>query len=373
MLTNLFGIRLVLLIGKTVPLPASYDVMSALSKIEVTNDAKSSDGFQMTFSLAKGILDYSLLSAGTFDAGTRVIIGVLLGVIPEVLIDGIITHHQVAPSNDPGMSTLTVTGSDVSVMLDLEEKDEKYENQPDFIIFSRLIAAYAQFGLVPNPTPTTNVPIMLQTIPRQSGETDLKFIQRMATRNGFVFYIEPLTFGVNTAYFGPENRLGLPQPALSLNMGSSTNVDTLSFSQDGMATVQTKGTFIEPILKLTIPIPALPSLKLPPLASSPTPALRTVLLRDTANKNVGEAASAAISAVTNAPDAVTGEGKVETVRYGNILRARKLVGVRGAGFSYDGNYYVRRVSHSMARGQYTQSFSLSREGTGALLPVVRPS
>jgi hypothetical protein len=372
MLTNLLGIRLVLLMGKTIPLPASYDVMSALAKVEVTNDAKGSDGFQMTFSLAKGILDYSLLTSGTFDPGTRVIIGVVLGAIPEVLIDGIITHHQAAPSNEPGMSTLTVTGTDVSIMLDLEEKDEKYANQPDFLIFTRLIAAYAQFGLVPQPTPTTDLPIMLQRIPRQARETDLKFIQRMATRNGFVFYIEPVTVGVNKAYFGPENRLGIPQPALSINMGPSTNVDSLSFSQDGLAPVKTKGTFIEPILKLTIPIPSLPSLKLPPLASSPTAALRKVLLRDTSNQNAGRAAISAAAAVTNAPDAVTGEGKVDTVRYGNVLRARKLVGVRGAGSSYDGNYYVRRVSHSIARGQYTQSFSLSRDGTGSLFPMVRP-
>jgi hypothetical protein len=345
--------------------------MNALAKIEVTNNARSSDGFQITFSLAKGILDYNLLAGGTFNPGTRIIIGVVLGAIPEVLIDGIVTHHQLAPSNEPGMSTLTVTGTDVSIMLDLEEKEEKYENQPDFVIFTRLIATYAKFGLVPQPTPTSNVPIMLQRIPRQARETDLKFIQRMATRNGFVFYVEPVTFGVNKAYFGPEKRLGFPLPALSLNMGPSTNIDSLSFSQDGMAPVATKGTFTEPILKLTIPIPSLPSLKLPPLASSPAPALRTVLLRDTSNKNAGEAASAAISAVTNSPDPVRGEGKIETVRYGNILRARKLVGVRGAGSSYDGNYYVSRVSHSIARGEYTQSFSLSREGTGALLPFVR--
>jgi hypothetical protein len=372
MLKNSLGIRLVLLIGKTVPLPASYEVMNAIANIEVTSDSKSGDGFQMTLSLAKGLLDYDFLDRGTFDPGTRVVIGVILGAIPAVLIDGIITHHQLAPSNEPGRSTLTVTGTDVSVMLDLEEKEEKYENQPDSIIFTRLIAAYAKFGLVPKPTPTTNVPIMLQRIPRQARETDLKFIQRMATRNGFVFYIEPVTFGVNTAYFGPEKRIGLPQPALSLNMGPSTNVDSLTFSKDGLAAVKTKGTFIEPILKLTIPIPSLPSLKLPPLASSSAPALRTVLLRDTSNKNAGQAASAAISAVTNAPDAVTGEGKVDTVRYGHVLRARKPVGVRGAGRSYDGNYYVRRVSHNIARGQYTQSFSLSREGTGALLPMVRP-
>jgi hypothetical protein len=371
MLTSLLGIRLVLLLGKTIPVPASYDVATALVKVEVTNDAKTADGFQITFSLGKGILNYSLLQGGTFDPGTRVVIGVILGAIPEVLIDGIITHHQVTPSNDPGMSTLTVTGTDVSIMLDLEEKNLKYENQPDSVIFTRLIAAYAKYGLVPTPTPTPDIPIVVQRIPRQQ-ETDLKFIQRMAQRNGFVFYIEPVTFLVNTAYFGPETRAGLPQPALSMELGPSTNCDSLNFSEDGLAPVMTKGTFTDPITKVSIPILSPPSLKLPPLALYPTAALRTVLLRNTANQDAGQAAVTAAAAVTNAPDAVTGQGKLDTVRYGSILRARKLVGVRGAGFSYDGNYFVQRVTHSIARGQYTQSFTISREGTGALLPAVIP-
>jgi hypothetical protein len=371
MLTDLLGIRLVLLVGKTIPLPASYEVMSSLGSVEVTNDAQGADGFQITFSLSKGLLDFSLLLTGTFELGTRVVIGVVLGALPQVLIDGIITHHQVSTNNEPGMSTLTVTGTDVSVMLDLEEKNEKYENQPDFVIFSRLIAAYATYGLVPQPTPTTDLPLMIERVPRQQ-ETDLKFIRRMAERNGFVFYVEPVTFGVNTAYFGPENRLSLPQPALALNLGPSTNLDSLNFSTDGMAAVGTRGTITEPITKLSIPIPSLPSLKVPPLALTPTPAIRTVLLRNTANQNPAQAAATAIAAVTNSPDAVTAQGKVDTVRYGAVLRARKLVAVRGAGFSYDGNYFVRHVSHSLSRGNYTQSFTLSREGTGALLPVVRP-
>lgn len=78
-----------------------------------------------------------------------------------------------------------------------------------------------------------------------------------------------------------------------------------------------------------------------------------------------------MAAVTRSPDSVTAGGELDTVRYGYVLRARKLVGVRGAGWSYDGNYYVSRVSHTIKRGTYTQSFSLTREGTGALLPVVR--
>ena len=95
-------------------------------------------------------------------------------------------------------------------------------------------------------------------------------------------------------------------------------------------------------------------------------------MRDTADQNPAQAATTAIAAVTNSPDSVRGEGEVDAVRYGSVLRARKLVGVRGVGFSYDGNYYVRRVTHSISRGEYTQRFSVSREGTGSLLPVVRP-
>jgi len=368
MLTSTLGIRLVLLVGNGVPMPASYDVMNSFVRAEVTNDSKTADGFQITFSLTKGISDYNLLD-GTFDPGTRVIIGVVLGVMAEVLIDGIISNHQIAPSNDPGMSTLTLTGSDLTVALDYEEKNDQYENQPDSTIFTTLIGGYTQYGLMPEATVTTDVPILTERTPSQH-ETDLKFIQRMAGRNGFVFYIEPVSFLVNKAYFGPESRTGLPQPALSINMGSWTNVDSLNFTLDGLAPVETKGTFTDETTKTAIPIPELPSLKVPPLAKTPTPALRKVYMRETSKQDAGQAATSAVAALTNAPDSVIGSGTVDTLRYGSILRARQLVGVRGAGNSYDGTYYVQRVTTTIESGKCTQSFSISREGTGALLPIV---
>jgi hypothetical protein len=372
MLTSQLGVRLILLLGQTVPMPAPPEALQALTRAEITNDAQTGDGFQITFTLNKNQpADYSLLQSGALAPSTRVILGVLLGAAPEVLIDGIITHHQHAPSAEPGSSTLTVTGKDVSIMLDLEEKNQKYENQPDFLIVTQLIASYAKYGLVPQVTPTTDIPILINRIPRQH-ETDLRFIQRMAERNGFVFYVEPLTFGVNTAYWGPQNRLGLPQAALTLGPGPASNLKSLSFSQDALAPVSASGAFVEPITKTAIPIPQLPSLRIPPLASSPTPSLRTVLMRDSANQNPAQAATNLLAQATNAPDSVAGDGEVDSVRYGHVLRARKLVGIRGAGLSYDGNYYVRRVTHTLAIGDYKQSFSVSREGTGALLPVVIP-
>lgn len=372
MLSSLLGIRVIMWVGKTVPTPVPPSALLALTRIEVTNDASEGDGFQLTFTLQKdSVLDYSLLTDGTFAPMNRVVIGVLMGILPEVLIDGIVTHQQVNPSNDPGMSTLTVTGKDVSVMLDLKEKNESYPNQPDSVIVLQLIAQYAQYGLIPQVSPTTDVPIMINRIPRQQ-ETDLRFIQRMAERNGFVFYVEPVMFGVNRAFWGLEVRTGIPQPALSIGMGQATNVLSLSFTNDALAPVGTESTVVEPITGLTIPIPSLPSLRLPPLAASPAQAQRTTILRDTGKQNPAQAVISAAASATNAPEAVRGEGELDAVRYGNVLRARQLVGVRGAGFSYNGIYYVRRVTHVIEVGKYTQRFVISREGTGSILPVVIP-
>jgi hypothetical protein len=368
-LASQLGIRLVLWTGGTIPRPSPPGHLAALTRVQVTNNADTGDGFQMTFALGRrAVVDWDLLD-GSLDPMTRVWIGVVMGVTPEVLIDGIITHHQVTPSNEPGRSTLTVTGTNLTVMMDLEEKDKRYPNQPDFLIATQLIAAYPQYGLLPLVTPTTDFPIELQRVPRQS-ETDLKFLQRMAQRNGFVFYVEPVTFGVNNAYWGPAKRIGIPQPALTVNMGHSTNVTTFSVANDALAPVGAKGSFVEPITKIAIPIPPLPPLRVPPLAASPATPQRTTLLRDSANKNPAQAALDSAAAATQAPDPVTAQGQLETVRYGSVLRARGLVGVRGAGFTHDGNYVVKSVTHDIARGTYNQSFQLSRDGTGALLPVV---
>jgi hypothetical protein len=376
MLSSLFGIRLLLWIGKTVPRPAPYEVMNALTGVEVTTDMEQpGDGFQLTFTLGKNKSgEYSLLQSPAFDPESRVVIGVLLGVTLEPLIDGVIYHHQVSPGEQPGTSTLIVSGRDVRVMLDLEEKDQNYGNQADSVIVNTLLGNYAQYGILPpfQITTTTEVPIETERIPGQH-ETDLKFIQRLAERNGFVFYVEPLTMGVNKAYWGPEDRAGLPQPALSHDLGPSTNVKTLRFMNDALTPIATSGSLVEPTSKRSVRIPALPSLRVPPLSSEVSSARRTERLRCTANRNFAQASTAAVAAVTGAPEPVSAEGELDTVRYGSVLRPRRLVGVRGVGRSYNGNYCVRRVTHRIQRGIYTQTFTLGRGGTGTLTPMVRTS
>ena len=69
--------------------------------------------------------------------------------------------------------------------------------------------------------------------------------------------------------------------------------------------------------------------------------------------------------MSESSDAVTINNEVDAVRYGRVLRARRLVKVRGVGQSYDGTFYVKEVVHSIRRGEYKQRFKLIREGRGA--------
>jgi hypothetical protein len=61
-------------------------------------------------------------------------------------------------------------------------------------------------------------------------------------------------------------------------------------------------------------------------------------------------------------DAAVGTGKLDVLRYGRVLKARRLVGVRGVGPAFDGLYYVKGVTHEIKRGEYKQSFTLARNG-----------
>jgi hypothetical protein len=77
-----------------------------------------------------------------------------------------------------------------------------------------------------------------------------------------------------------------------------------------------------------------------------------------------------LARATETGDVVTGTGSLDVLRYGRILNARRLVGVRGAGAGFDGLHYVQSTTHQLKRGEYKQSFTLKRNGIISTLPMV---
>ncbi|MBP5974998.1 hypothetical protein HW132_20220 [Brasilonema sp. CT11] len=372
------GIRLELRIGRpTAPVLASYEVVDALIDLEVTQQDRERSGFQMTFSLGRQLRNYSdywLLREGILDPPNRVILTIIVGVLVgvnrpikrQILIDGIITNHQIAPSNQPGESRLIVTGEDISLKLDLKEKSTTYENQSDSQIVTKILQDYSQYWSKTDVQNSEYTPTKEKIITTQQG-TDLKFIQQLAERNSFIFEIKPSnTLGKNIVYWGEEKRNITPyQPALSMNMGAFTNVDSISFSFNALNPTEPQVEIVDDINGQPIPV-KIPSSPGQALASEPAKALRQTILRSTNKLDLIPAQRYGESVLSRfRENAVTASGEVDTVRYGHILQVRQLVGVRGVGKSYGGYYYVKQVTHRIKRGEYKQSFTLIREGRGA--------
>ncbi|MEL6901751.1 MAG: hypothetical protein AAFP07_12425 [Cyanobacteria bacterium J06606_4] len=378
---TLLGIRLTLLAGKTIPAPLPRALTESVASVEVTHSDEGRSGFQIVFQVGRdrtNYLDYPHLRNDQLKPFSRVIVVVTLGPFPQVLMDGIITHQQLSPSNQSGGSTLTVTGEDVSIMMDREEKTVEHPAQPEKAIATKIIAQYAQYGLTPKiiPPPTLDTPNPADRIPTQQG-TDLSYLKDMARRYDYMFYVSPGPLpGTNTAYWGPSVRQGIPQKALSYNLGPNTNIESLTFQNDALSPTVVAGKVQDRLTGLTLPVVSVASL-LPALSGNP-PDITSLLTVGrqayrASGKNIVQAfAQAQAQADATSRDAVTAEGELNALKYGGVLQARALVGLRGVGLSYSGNYYVKKVTHQITHETYKQKFSLAREGTGSAVPLVRP-
>jgi hypothetical protein len=377
---SILGTRLTLLIGPTVAVPAPPNIIENLRSVEVTTSDAARSGFQLTFDAGRSgpadAVDYPLLASPLLTPFNRVIMLVVFGALPRVLMDGIITHRELSPGSRPGSSTLSVTGEDVTVMMDLEEKSAEYPAQDETIIANQIILQYAQYGLLPTVIPPLVIdpPIPIERIPVQQG-TDLQYLKQMADRHGYVFYVTPgpAPF-VNIAYWGPSPRLGVPQRALSVDFGPETNVDSVSFRHDAMAPTLVTGNVQDRTTNQTMPVQTFASTR-PPLSSQPALLVQSNVRKTqfrASGLNTMQAFARAQGMTDASTDVLTAEGQLDALRYGDLLQPRGLAGLRGAGYAHDGIYYVKRVKHSIRRGEYKQQFTLTREGTGSITPAVIP-
>jgi len=360
------GVHLTLMMGQFVPKAVPRSVIDALISVQVTSGSGQHSGFQLVFATSKtSPITNSLLPGGFFDPSKRVIIAVTINGSPNVLIDGVITQQAITPSNDPGQSTLTITGEDVSRMMDIIDLSGliPYPAMPAEARVALILAHYAMYGVVPLIIPSIliDIPNPVEEIPAHQG-TDLKYINKLASNVGYVFYIEPgPEIGMNIAYWGPEIKTGPPQPPLNVNMDAQTNVESLSFSFDGFSKTTYLAFTKEKLSGLSIPIPVPDITPLcPPLGQKLLMPLKVERLKSTSKYGPIRTAVILLAKASQKADVISGSGQLDVLRYGQILKSRRLVSVRGAGSTYDGLYYVKSVTHNIKRGEYKQSFTLSR-------------
>jgi hypothetical protein len=375
MLTD--GVKVSLYVGPLVPVPAGRDVLDALESVQVeVGSGDTPSGFELVFRLSRRspLHTMFLLGAGAAPLPLlRVVVAVTIGGTSKVLVDGVMTNTEV---RDGGPEPhLAVMGKDLSALMDILPLDGlPYPALPPYARVNLVLLKYAAFGVVPMVVPTVieDVPIPVERIPRHQG-TDLEYVKSLAESAGYVFYLDPgPVVGTSRAYFGPEVRVGPAQPALNLDLDlPHRNVESLSFQFDKerkeMPLVYLQEEYSKAVY--SVPIPDVSPLT-PPLGLVPPLPPKVTKLDHTAKLKPWVALLHGLAYASKHGDSVFGTGTLDVARYGRVLDARGLVGVRGAGEAFDGLYYVTRVTHSIRRGEYKQSFALARNGLLSTMSTV---
>ena len=273
------------------------------------------------------------------------------------LMSGYITHVRPYFDPDPTQCVLEIWGMDGSVLMDREEKRKAWPNKKDSDI-AREIFQRSGFRARIEDTRVIHDE-KISTIMQR--ETDMRFLKRLAVRNGFECYVDG-----QVGYFRSPQLHGTTQPVLAAHFGDETNLSAFSVEVNALAPANVSMMQLDRTSK----------------------AILEAEVRRSGNRALGRTRESrlrgprvdpgqifvSMSAATGRPEMmalcqglfhqaewfVTGTGEVDANSYGHVLRPRQMVTIKGVGEAYSGVYYVSHVTHSFTADGYTQAFRVKR-------------
>ena len=392
--------KLLLKVGPDSPQGASEELMGALSAVEVTRTTSAPSGFQLSFATSRYDLDdpssvneWPLLKDENLQPWSRVQVEVQNGSSTTVLMDGFITRQEINLDHEKG-AKIVVTGEDVSLKMDLFEVSAEYEQKKTSEIVTSILGKYSSAGITEKTvTAPQNEIAPVDYVPQQNC-TDRFFVQQLAARHAFDFYVVPgSSAGSNKAFWGPPETSGAAQATLIANKGVHDNVLSLTLSYDALAATLAYGQVLDltknpaepgniaigsatqkPDLSTGGAIPSTPSGS--SLAATPTSYSQSLdklavhgRLALYPGFPLAEATQFAQGKTNRSvAEVVRIEGEVDSDILGEVLSAPGIVELEGLGAMYSGNYYVKEVTHNFRfeseNWNYRQNFILTRGGLG---------
>ncbi len=348
------------------PLPPPFS--TALAEIEVDASVEGAAAFRLHFDLSRTLLgDFDALAIDIFRPLVPIRISVSAGLgVAHTLINGYVRDARVNVANEPGRSTLEVSGMDaLGTLMGHVQVPMIWPNLPDSEVARAIFARYAVAPTFVFPTPPTRT--MVDTTTTQHDKDDA-YLQQLARRNAYEVFIQPdPVVGIDQGHFHPPMTFAPPQGVLSIDFGSQTNLASFNLDYQMLQPTAIVGVATEPKSRLPVPVFGVMGRE-PPMGLEPSllrilpPPIETMDVSDAANP--AEAMFSAVSRATETSRAIRASGEVDGLKFNRPLLPGLPVLVRGAGRAHSGLYYVVSVSHRIIKSGYTQSFQALRNAVG---------
>jgi phage protein D len=348
--------------------PAPGELIDVIQRLEVEDHADMADMVRLSVAIAikDGCGSWNIVDQNTFQRLTKLRISVNVGSgKTEPLIEAYVIQTSADFANQPGQSVLNVVAMEPTVKMNLKETVRAWPNMADSDIAEEIFTGPDyKFGAdIDSTQPTRDEDDHTEM---QRG-TDIQFLQSLAQRNGYECYVElnPES-GIVEGHFHKPRLQQSPQGVLTVNMGDATNVNSFQANFDMLQATTAKAANVDVHSsdQQSTDSDSAEDKSLGSASTVPADNPRQVLISGTGLADTGELQTAAQAEVDRSAFAITAEGEVNTVAYGDVLRAKRPVLVRGAGKQFSGIYYVQRVTHTFTGDGYTQHFSLKRNASG---------
>ncbi|HEV7642861.1 MAG TPA: hypothetical protein VGO50_02865 [Pyrinomonadaceae bacterium] len=273
------------------------------------------------------------------------------------LIDGLITSKEPDYNASPGLSAVTLMVQDDSVLLHRNEVSATFRGQSA----AEIVKALFQSASLPEPVVDVIPAPPDRTVIENQHGTAMDALRYIASRNrDFYAYVLPGASQGTSECFFKQLPTEVDETLAPLFLGGpNRNMSGFSIRQNA----NRLATFEGPSLNMSdnSPRPGR-SEAAAPAEGEPATAVSEETTRNRrlapGNSDHTDPQEASNRAAATSSFTLSAEGSVRPSCYPSVLKPYKRVPVRLSNSRYSGSYVIFKVTHTLGRSEYTQSFSM---------------
>jgi hypothetical protein len=333
--------------------------LTQAGSIEVVERMGEMTTYRLSYPIDISEGDILELVDGRYDPGSELSIRVSVDDENHCLVKGPVHGQDIHLKHGGAGSSFTVHGSDSAIKMDRETRSVQWSDVTDDAAVSSICANYGLLADIQgtNAGHFENKHTLIQR------DSDLRFVKRLARRNGYLFWITCDAAGIETAHFKPPPLAGSAANSLIINM-DSPNLDTfdISWGVERISSVigaqldlNTKNDLDGNMAATSLTILGDKSLQ------QITGDTRSIHL-DAPVDDAGDLQARGEGTLTEANWFIRAHCETSIYGLGGLVRAHTLVEVRGAGSRHSGTYFVAAVRHLIDSTAHRMEITLLRNG-----------
>lgn len=280
----------------------------------------------------------------------------------QCLVKGPVYSQKIHLQQGGEGSTVEVKGADTSIIMDRVFQSVIWSDNTDGDAVTSIVGTYGLTADVAT-TPATHSEDKHSLVQRES---DLRFIRRLARRNGCYFWITyDVASSTETAHFQRPSLTASPASSLGINLATpAIQILDIEWNAENPTSVEGAGLALEDKSDISGDVPQTPqsilgAKKLLDITGD-TRSMHVAAPADDA----GDMQARSEGALIEADWFIRASCKTSLHKLGVLVRANTIVTIQGAGSRHSGNYLVSGVRHLIDAADHMMEIELVRNGWG---------